>query len=397
MLQHLRANLWLLILTLLLCSFVYPLLLLGVGQTLFHDQAQGSLVLDKDGKPVGSRLIAQPFTDNAPEYFQPRPSAASYNGAASGASNWGANNPLLRDRVARQLGPIVVFANGNRVGPVVQDWFREVADRSVQWAKQYPVLAGQWVKGDKVNSAFVEQWAKDHEGAQEFVDWRKENPDQTDPQPEDMAQPFFASFTREHPRSWPVQDDKDEQGKPLVDKDGKPTKRVKWVEVKPAADDENSDVQSYFFDFWLQNHADADLEQVPGDMVMASGSGLDPHITLDNARYQLKHRVADAWAKRILRERSDPLLKPRLDAAANKPEAERKQIEEMARKEIEAQERGKLELGSGKKLEERISGMIEPMLRRQAEAPFGGLVGVDLINVLEVNRALPALLEPLTR
>ena len=58
------------------------------GQTLFPSQADGSLIVGPSGKAIGSRLIAQPFTGD--EYFQPRPSAVSYNAAASGASNWGA-------------------------------------------------------------------------------------------------------------------------------------------------------------------------------------------------------------------------------------------------------------------------------------------------------------------
>jgi len=69
MTAHLRANLWLLVLTVLLCSVLYPLVLLGIGQTVFHDKAQGSLLTDAKGHPIGSRLIAQPFT--ADEYFHP--------------------------------------------------------------------------------------------------------------------------------------------------------------------------------------------------------------------------------------------------------------------------------------------------------------------------------------
>jgi K+-transporting ATPase ATPase C chain len=46
---------------------------------------------------------------------------------------------------------------------------------------------------------------------------------------------------------------------------------------------EGSDVQSVFFDMWRQEHAEAGLQDLPGDMVTTSGSGLDPHITLQNA------------------------------------------------------------------------------------------------------------------
>src|SRR5262245_31109475 len=117
MATHLRANLWLVALTLLICSVLYPATLLGLGQTVFPNQANGSIIVDEGGEPIGSRLIAQPFT--ADEYFQSRPSAASYNGAASGASNWGASNYLLRERVARQLGPIAVYRSGPKKGELV--------------------------------------------------------------------------------------------------------------------------------------------------------------------------------------------------------------------------------------------------------------------------------------
>jgi K+-transporting ATPase ATPase C chain len=164
MMRHLRANLWLLLFTVLLCSVLYPLILWGIGRTVFRNSAGGSLV-DKNGRPaasekeaVGSRLIAQPFTSE--EYFQPRPSAASYNAAASGASNWGANNYLLRDRVARQLGPLVKYRSGakkgQRIGRDIEAWFQMDLFRGKpgivgQWAKAHPTLAANWVKADPLS------------------------------------------------------------------------------------------------------------------------------------------------------------------------------------------------------------------------------------------------------
>src|SRR5262245_14738829 len=137
---HVRANLWLLVLSFLICSVLYPLALYGVGQAVFRDKAEGSLIRGADGKPVGSRLIAQPFTKD--EYFWPRPSAASYNGAASAASNWGAANYQLRDRVARTLGPLVKYKSGPKkgqpVGPDVEAWFR------LDQFRGQPGIVAQW-------------------------------------------------------------------------------------------------------------------------------------------------------------------------------------------------------------------------------------------------------------
>src|SRR5262245_54302177 len=107
---YLRANLWLLGLTVLLCCVLYPLTLWAIGQGVFPNKASGSLLDEEDGTAIGSRLIAQPFT--APEYFQPRPSAASYDASASAGSNYGANNPKLRARVAQTLGPLVKYRSG---------------------------------------------------------------------------------------------------------------------------------------------------------------------------------------------------------------------------------------------------------------------------------------------
>src|SRR5258708_39443119 len=105
--KNLVNSLWLLGVTVVVTCLIYPLVVWAIGQTFFPFTANGSMVNGPDGKPVGSLLIAQPFTKD--EYFQPRPSAASYDGSASASSTLAASNYLLRDRVARALGPIVKY------------------------------------------------------------------------------------------------------------------------------------------------------------------------------------------------------------------------------------------------------------------------------------------------
>src|SRR5262249_8167827 len=130
-------------------------------------------------------------------------------------------------------------------------------------------------------------------------------------------------------------------------------------------DEGYKDLQGYFFDFWLQNHPDkaAEILPVPADMVMASASGLDPHITLDNAHWQLKHRIAAAWAKKLISK-----------------EAARGETEEQVRKGWESK--------AGKPLEDMVREEVETILREKQEAALGGLAGVPLVNGLAVNRAL---------
>ncbi len=272
MLQHIRANLLLLALTLILCSVVYPAILWAVGQTVFHDKAEGSMVV-VDGKVRGSTLIAQPFTGK--EYFQPRPSAAGSNGydaSASGASNYAASNPLLRDRVARQLGPIVRNDKGELVGPDVEAWFaakvKDHPDYALLWAKDHPKLAEQWVKD---NADIVAGLLK------------KDVKDVTD-NAADNAVPFFEAYVKvdAYKGTWPTTGEK---------KDGDKTEKV----IEPVT--KGDAIQGYFFDLWLRRipQGRAVLEKVPVDYVTTSGSGLDPHITLENARYQLlrKDGIAD--------------------------------------------------------------------------------------------------------
>lgn len=87
----------------LVTGVAYPLVVTGVGQAVFSNQAHGSLIL-RDGKPVGSALIGQNFSD--PGHFWGRPSATSpapYNAAASGGSNQGPLNPALVDAAKGRL------------------------------------------------------------------------------------------------------------------------------------------------------------------------------------------------------------------------------------------------------------------------------------------------------
>jgi len=87
----------------ILTGLIYPLLMTGIAQVLFPQQAGGNLV-ERDGKPVGSRLIGQNFSD--PKYFWGRLSATSpmpYNGAGSGGSNLAATNPALLDQAKGRI------------------------------------------------------------------------------------------------------------------------------------------------------------------------------------------------------------------------------------------------------------------------------------------------------
>lgn len=98
-------------------GILYPLVILGVGQTVFRHHANSSLVTSA-GATVGSSLIGESFADKKgaaiAKWFQTRPAANTadpYDGAASGASNLGPNNASLlqtvqarRAQVAKENG-----------------------------------------------------------------------------------------------------------------------------------------------------------------------------------------------------------------------------------------------------------------------------------------------------
>jgi K+-transporting ATPase ATPase C chain len=81
----------------------YPLVVTGIAQVAFKEQANGSLILQNE-KIAGSRLIGQAFSD--PKYFWGRPSATSpmpYNGASSSGSNQGPTNAALKEAVEGRI------------------------------------------------------------------------------------------------------------------------------------------------------------------------------------------------------------------------------------------------------------------------------------------------------
>jgi K+-transporting ATPase ATPase C chain len=85
------------------CCGLYPLVVFGIGQVLFHDRANGSLLVDAGGTVRGSRLLGQQFT--ADKYFHSRPSAAGngYDPTSSGGSNLGPTSQKLHDAIAQNV------------------------------------------------------------------------------------------------------------------------------------------------------------------------------------------------------------------------------------------------------------------------------------------------------
>ena len=116
----LRPALVLFLVLTLVTGVAYPLLVTGLAQGLFPAQAAGSLIM-RDGKPVGSSLIGQNFTD--PKNFWGRPSATGpmpYNASASSGSNQGPLNPALVETVKGRIDALRAADPGN-TAPVPVD------------------------------------------------------------------------------------------------------------------------------------------------------------------------------------------------------------------------------------------------------------------------------------
>jgi K+-transporting ATPase ATPase C chain len=99
----LRSALVYMLVTLIGFGLLYSLAGAMLGRALFPHTATGSLI-ERDGKTLGSELVAQPFSDA--RYFQPRPSAANYDPMAAAGSNAARTNPDMRKRVNEALAAV---------------------------------------------------------------------------------------------------------------------------------------------------------------------------------------------------------------------------------------------------------------------------------------------------
>ena len=104
MIKHVKPAVILFVLLSVLTGVIYPAVVTGLAQLLFASQANGSPLTDKGGKPIGSRLIGQSFSN--PGHFWGRPSATGpfpYNSGASSGSNLGPTNPVLVEAVKARI------------------------------------------------------------------------------------------------------------------------------------------------------------------------------------------------------------------------------------------------------------------------------------------------------
>ncbi len=121
---------------LLICGVIYPLAITGISQVLFPKQSNGSIAY-YNGKPVGSELLGQAFTDA--RFFHGRISAVNYNtytekdkkpdkdgkvaysGVASGASNLAPSNPALAERVKKDIAEFIKANPGVKENDIPTD------------------------------------------------------------------------------------------------------------------------------------------------------------------------------------------------------------------------------------------------------------------------------------
>jgi K+-transporting ATPase ATPase C chain len=102
-LAQLRGAIFSTLILAVVCCGIYPLIVFGIGQALFANKANGSLIVDARGTVIGSKLIGQNFS--ADKYFHPRPSAAGngYDSLNSSGSNLGPTSQKLSDTIQQNV------------------------------------------------------------------------------------------------------------------------------------------------------------------------------------------------------------------------------------------------------------------------------------------------------
>ena len=167
MLNQIRPAVVMIGLFTLVLGLAYPMAVTGIAQAAFPNQANGSLVRDRDGAVRGSALIGQPFT--ASVYLHPRPSAAGdgYDAAASSGSNMGPLNPDLAARVAESAqtiraedGPGVIPADavttsGSGLDPDVSPAYARLQAARIARARGVPVQQVQTIIDAHTEGAFL--------------------------------------------------------------------------------------------------------------------------------------------------------------------------------------------------------------------------------------------------
>jgi len=179
--QHLAALRMLLAFT-VLCGIIYPVVMWGVAQVAFKNQADGSLVT-LNGKVVGSSLLCQEFVDAKgnplPQYFQPRPSNAvnssdktdyGCDAGFSAASNLGPNNPQLLTNVKQrqqqiaafdhvpvsEIPPDAVTASGSGLDPDISPQYAAIQVNRVAAARHLPAATVQGLVSKNTKARNIE-------------------------------------------------------------------------------------------------------------------------------------------------------------------------------------------------------------------------------------------------